>query len=142
MAAPKCLLNDASKAYLSNIVVNGPREGAEFPRVDSKCLNEQCTVTFIGIDIFEQAYAYLKINVTGLQYDKQFEEGKQKDKKGLTNSVRAASIEPVKHWVWLLYKPVSEPNSIRYFFQLYLFVRLKVRVNGTNGEYAIVIQCL
>jgi hypothetical protein len=50
-----------------------------------------------------------------LQYDKEFEEGQSSDKKGVLFPVRAPSFESVKHLVWLLYSPRSEPDSMGHF---------------------------
>jgi hypothetical protein len=114
IAAYRPLQKDASKKKLDELTVNG-REGAKFPIVDFNCLNGQFPVTLKGIDIFERANAHLKIGVTVLQYETEFGEGHRSDKKGVLFPVRAPSIESVEHWVWLLYTPTAEPDSIGHF---------------------------
>jgi hypothetical protein len=86
----------------------------QFPKEDLNRLNGQFPVTLRGIDFFERADAHLKIGVIVLQYETEFEEGQRSDKKGVLFTVRAPSIELVKHWAWLLYTP-SEPDSIGHF---------------------------
>ena len=53
-----------------------------------------------------------------LQYDLDYEEGEIKDKKEVIFSMKASSIESVKHWVQLLYEPLSEPGAIEHFFPI------------------------
>jgi hypothetical protein len=98
---------------LDKLTVNG--DGSKFPKVDLNCLNDQFPIILTGIDILQRVNAYLKVGVTVLQYETEFEEGQRSDKKGVLSPVRAPSIESVKHWVWLLYTPPSEPDSIGHF---------------------------
>ena len=58
-------------------------EKSKFLIVNFNCLNDQCPVTLEGIDIFERANTHLKIGVTVLQYEIEFEEGHRSDKKGV-----------------------------------------------------------
>ena len=113
VAAHKPLQEEATKTLLYNYAVNG---SPNFPKVDFNCLNDQYPVTLNGITIFERANAHLKIGVTVLQYETEFEGGDRK--KGVIFPVRAPSIESVEHWVWLLYKPASDPDSIGHFFPI------------------------
>ena len=59
--------------------------------------NVSYPATPTGIDIFERANEHLKNGVLVLQNDKEYEEGKLKDEKEVESSVRAPSIESVKH---------------------------------------------
>ena len=61
---------------------------------------------------------HLNIGVTEVQYDIEYEEGELKDKEGVLYSVRASSVQPLKHWAWLLYEPAKEPDSIGHFFPI------------------------
>ena len=67
----------------------------------------QHPVTIKGIDIFETAFEHSKIEVSVLHYDIEYEEDELKDKKIVIYSVRAPSIDLVKHWVSLLYEPAN-----------------------------------
>ena len=75
-------------------------------------MQEIYAIIIKGINIFERANEHLKIGFTVLQYDTEFDKDERKDKKGETYLMRAPSIESVKHYIWLLYKLASEPDSI------------------------------
>ena len=53
-----------------------------------------------------------------IKYDTEYEKGELKDKKGVVYSVRTLSIESMKNWVWLLYEPASESDTIGHFFPI------------------------
>ena len=58
-----------------------------------------------------------------LQDGREKEEGQLKNKKGVIYSVRAPSMESVKHYVRLLYEPASESDATgHFFFQLLILV--------------------
>ena len=53
--------------------------------------------------------------VSTLQYYTEYEQGELYNKKGVIYSVRAPSIESLKHWAWLLYEPAKDSDSIGHF---------------------------
>ena len=94
---PKLLrARSASKKNLDDWMDNG-REESYFPKVDFSCFKCKYPVTLRGIDVFERAKENLKIGVTVLQYETEFEEGEHSNEKGVIFPVRAPSIKSVKH---------------------------------------------
>ena len=50
------------------------------------------------------------------------------------------SIEAVKNWVWLVYKPAKDPNIIRHFFPIPRISRVYVRVKRGVDVNGIIVQ--
>ena len=88
-------------------------------------------MTLKGIDTFKRANEHVKIGVSVLQLDAEYEKGQLKDKKRALNLGRALAIESVKHWVSLLYEPASELDGIRPFFSIPYICKVSSKGKGS-----------
>ena len=73
-------MNGISKTHLDNLRFNGGGERAKFPKVDFNFLKGHYPITLKGVDMFEKANVHLKIGVSVLKYDIEYEEGNLKIK--------------------------------------------------------------